>query len=112
MIDEILKGVRKLVADHTDCIIEKKGAFHSDHEFYGVLKEEQDEVKVEYIRALDELERIWAKIKESDEMLDKGIIPQSIYWELLASESIQCAAVCEKLRRQKEDEKRLESNCS
>ena len=102
MIEDILKDVREAVAKHTEDIIKEKGLFNSDHEFYAVLKEEQEEVKVEYVRALDEIDRVWGKIKESDEKLDDGIIPQSIYWELLASEAIQCAAVCEKLRRQKQ----------
>lgn len=98
----LIDKVQKLVDEETERIVEEWGDYHSDHEGISVLREEQDEVRCEYVRTTDEIDRLWRRIKESKELLDKDIIPNNQAWIFLACEAIQCASVCEKLRRQKQ----------
>ena len=103
MIKMLVDKVDDLVNQHTFEIQKEYGKdYHSDHEAYAVLREEYDEAKVELTRAASEMERLWAKIKESKEMMDKGIVPSDTAFLFLACEAIQCASVCRKWRRGKE----------
>ena len=98
----LIDKVDNLINEQTFEIQKEYGKdYHSDHEAFGVLMEEVDEVKVEMARAESEIKRLWELIKQSKEAVDKGIEPSDTAFLFLACEAIQCASVCRKWRRQK-----------
>ena len=93
---KLLEKVRALVQEHAEEIKKEWAPYNSDHEACSVLREEMDEVRVEFVRASNETDRLWSKTKEDKGVMNNDIIPNGDFWERLAYEAIQCAAVCTK----------------
>ena len=91
---EIKKMVNDTIYNEKDFIIEKYGkGYHSDHEFYGVLKEEIEELDEDSFYIKGHLSNIWDNIKK-DEEIDKQTISIMLnYCQSCMCEAAQVAAV-------------------
>ena len=101
-VSKLLEKVRALVQEHASEIKEEWAPYGSNHEAQNVLREELEEVRVEFNKAVQEVERLWERTKEGKSVTDGDLVPDATPFERLAYEAIQCAAVCTKWAEQAE----------
>lgn len=95
------KFLAEAIESEYDHCVTKHGPFKNQHEAYGVLKEEMEEVQdaAELFngRAMRNLDALWIKVKD-DEMDEAYENINAIYdtAEEMAKECIQVMAVCRK----------------
>lgn len=99
-MSKLLERVRALVQEHAKEIEADWAPYGSNHEAQNVLREELEEVQAEFKKAIEEVDRLWARTKEGKSVTDGALIPDSTPFENLAYEAVQCAAVCVKWAEQ------------
>lgn len=87
--------IEKLVDKEYDGAIKYGLTYNSDHEFYGILKEEMEEVKDELESAEETFDGLWQDIKDGFNTLG-NIYYLEIDLQNVIKESLQCLAVIRK----------------
>ena len=88
--------INELIERELEKIIKLHGYYNSDHEFYGVLKEEFEEAREELDSLENYIYKVWENIRLNEPIEDidlmKGIVIRGI------KELVQIAAVLEKAK--------------
>ncbi len=92
--DEIKKMVNDIITNEKNNIIGKYGkGYNSDHEFYGVLKEEVEELDEDVFYLKTHLSELWDNIKQDDKIDNQTITIMLSYCQMCMGEAAQVAAV-------------------
>lgn len=83
---------------------EKYPLFHSPHEAYAVIAEEQDECSAEMCALKNAIWKVWQKVKSDDDYSEWLDLAEKHAIDL-AREAIQVAAMCKKARMKETVEK-------
>lgn len=100
-MDVVRKNVEVLVQKELDAANEKFPLFHSAHEGYAVILEENDELKEDITEMEKDMAVLWKLIKQNEANGDQAkVFIRSIKIRaiLAATEAIQIAAMCEKFK--------------
>ena len=97
MIDQGAKTeILVAIAKEKEVAIENYGYFHSDHEFYAVMREEVEELQEESVCIVEMMGRLWDMIR-ADETLNRDKLEMIREMAIdAACETIQVAAVIDK----------------
>lgn len=110
MINEKAKeNILQAIEKEKEAAILNHGYFHSDHEFWAVLKEEVEELKeatakTELITTF--LNKIWESIKENKEPNKNRLEVIKLSAKQIALEAVQVAAVIDKYLEGESNEQR------
>lgn len=99
---QLIKEVEQLVPNELERANKQWLPFHSPHEGYAVMLEELSEAEFELLKLKSEQKKLWEEVKQNNLQeqfeIAKRIKQTAI---LLACESIQVAAMCDKYQQLK-----------